>query len=86
LRPYRKSQVTFANRTHQSPAQGSIQGHRKTFIQGDCFYRVATEEGVKAFWRGNMANVIRYFPTTAINFSVKDFFQRKFVKGINPEK
>lgn len=32
-----------------------------------------------------MANVIRYFPTTAINFACKDYFQRKFVSGINPE-
>jgi len=25
--------------------------------------RVAKEEGILAFWRGNWANVIRYFPT-----------------------
>jgi solute carrier family 25 (adenine nucleotide translocator) protein 4/5/6/31 len=30
---------------------------------GDCFKRVASEQGMVAFWRGNMANVIRYFPT-----------------------
>jgi solute carrier family 25 (adenine nucleotide translocator) protein 4/5/6/31 len=41
-------------------------------IKVDCFTRVYKEEGVLAFWRGNWANVIRYFPTTAINFSVKD--------------
>jgi solute carrier family 25 (adenine nucleotide translocator) protein 4/5/6/31 len=40
----------------------------------DCFVRVFKEEGTLAFWRGNWANVIRYFPTTAINFSVKDYF------------
>lgn len=33
-----------------------------------------------------MANVIRYFPTTAINFAVKDSLQRTFVHGINPDK
>jgi len=38
----------------------------------NCFSRVLKEEGLLAFWRGNLANVIRYFPTTAINFSVKD--------------
>lgn len=43
------------------------------------------EEGVLAFWRGNWSNVIRYFPTTAINFSVKDAFQNAFVKGIDPK-
>ncbi|KAG6547669.1 hypothetical protein Mapa_011118 [Marchantia paleacea] len=29
----------------------------------DCFKRTIAEEGVGALWRGNMANVIRYFPT-----------------------
>ena len=29
----------------------------------NCFKRVFREEGVLSFWRGNQANVIRYFPT-----------------------
>lgn len=29
----------------------------------DCFVRVTAEQGILSFWRGNMANVIRYFPT-----------------------
>ena len=29
----------------------------------DAFARVLREEGPAAFWRGNQANVIRYFPT-----------------------
>lgn len=29
----------------------------------DCFARTIKEEGVIALWRGNTANVIRYFPT-----------------------
>lgn len=29
----------------------------------DCFKRTISEEGVFALWRGNTANVIRYFPT-----------------------
>jgi solute carrier family 25 (adenine nucleotide translocator) protein 4/5/6/31 len=41
-----------------------------------------SEEGPQAFWRGNLANVIRYFPTQALNFSFKDFFKRTF----NPYK
>ncbi|KAK6250110.1 hypothetical protein SCA6_004115 [Theobroma cacao] len=30
---------------------------------GDCFKRVLRDEGLFSFWRGNQANVIRYFPT-----------------------
>ena len=30
---------------------------------GDCFKRIIKDEGFGALWRGNNANVIRYFPT-----------------------
>lgn len=30
---------------------------------GECFGRTIKDEGVLALWRGNTANVIRYFPT-----------------------
>ena len=39
---------------------------------GDCFVRVVKEQGFISMWRGNMANVIRYFPTQALNFAFKD--------------
>ena len=29
----------------------------------DCFRRIASEQGILSFWRGNLANVLRYFPT-----------------------
>ncbi|KAG6476045.1 ADP,ATP carrier protein-like [Zingiber officinale] len=44
----------------------------------DCFSRTAREEGVLALWRGNTVNVIRYFPTQALNFAFKDHFKRMF--------
>jgi len=44
----------------------------------DCFRRTASEEGVVSFWRGNTANVIRYFPTQALNFAFKDEFKKMF--------
>jgi len=46
--------------------------------------RVAKEEGVKALWKGNFTNVLRYFPTQALNFSFKDYFKRMF--GRNKER
>ncbi len=30
---------------------------------GDCFSRTIKDEGFGSLWRGNTANVIRYFPT-----------------------
>ena len=41
---------------------------------------MSKEQGVGAFWRGNMANVVRYFPTQAFNFAFKDFFKSIFPK------
>lgn len=46
----------------------------------DCFSRVASEEGVVYFWRGNLANCIRYFPTQALNFAFKPKFKLLFGK------
>jgi len=42
----------------------------------DVFIRVPQEQGFAAFWRGNFANVIRYFPTQALNFAFKDFYKQ----------
>jgi len=46
----------------------------------DCFKRVASEQGIAAFWRGNFTNVIRYFPTQAFNFAFKDTIKAMFPK------
>ncbi|KAL4201325.1 hypothetical protein AMTRI_Chr02g215480 [Amborella trichopoda] len=45
---------------------------------GNCFGRTIKDEGFVALWRGNTANVIRYFPTQALNFAFKDYFKRLF--------
>lgn len=50
----------------------------------DCFSRVSKEEGVGSLWRGNTANVIRYFPTQALNFAFKDYFKKLF--GMKKDK
>jgi solute carrier family 25 (adenine nucleotide translocator) protein 4/5/6/31 len=45
----------------------------------DVLVRVPKEQGFTALWRGNLANVIRYFPTQALNFAFKDT-----IKGLFP--
>merc|ERR1712002_513312 len=44
----------------------------------DCTMRVLKTEGVYPFWRGNLANVLRYFPTQALNFAFKDTVKAMF--------
>jgi len=44
----------------------------------DAFRRIPAEQGMVSFWRGNLANVIRYFPTQALNFAFKDRYKQIF--------
>lgn len=44
----------------------------------DAFRRIPAEQGMVSFWRGNLANVIRYFPTQALNFAFKDTYKQLF--------
>merc|ERR1712077_151711 len=44
----------------------------------DCVKRTLASEGVIPFWRGNLANVLRYFPTQALNFAFKDTIKAAF--------
>merc|ERR1712083_1109942 len=50
--------------------QGKLSEPYKGVI--DCTMRTLKTEGVIPFWRGNLANCIRYFPTQALNFAFKD--------------
>lgn len=52
----------------------------------DCFIRIPKEQGFTAFWRGNFANVIRYFPTQALNFAFKDKYKQIFLGGVDKNK
>ncbi|OQR72707.1 hypothetical protein BIW11_01253 [Tropilaelaps mercedesae] len=49
----------------------------------DAFVRIPKEQGVTAYWRGNLANVIRYFPTQALNFAFKDKYKQVFLGGVD---
>ncbi|MPC19786.1 ADP/ATP translocase 3-like [Portunus trituberculatus] len=49
----------------------------------DCFVRIPKEQGMLAYWRGNLANVIRYFPTQALNFAFKDKYKQIFLGGVD---
>jgi len=52
----------------------------------DCFSRVHKEQGFLSFWRGNVVNVVRYFPTQALNFAFKDKYKALFLDGIQQDQ
>ncbi|KAL1456557.1 hypothetical protein WDU94_001278, partial [Cyamophila willieti] len=52
----------------------------------DCFVRIHKEQGTLSFWRGNSANIMRYFPAQALNFALKDKFKGLFFKGVDKDK
>ncbi|XP_027401248.1 ADP/ATP translocase 1-like [Bos indicus x Bos taurus] len=52
----------------------------------DCVVRIPKEQSFLSFWRGNLANVIRYFPTQALNFAFKDKYKQIFLGGVDRHK
>uniref|UniRef100_A0A673Z0X7 ADP/ATP translocase n=1 Tax=Salmo trutta TaxID=8032 RepID=A0A673Z0X7_SALTR len=52
----------------------------------DCVVRIPKEQGFLSFWRGNLANVIRYFPTQALNFAFKDKYKQIFLDGVDKKQ
>ncbi|KAL3844244.1 hypothetical protein ACJIZ3_001647 [Penstemon smallii] len=49
--------------------------HRRFKGMVDCIARTVREEGVLSLWRGNGSSVIRYYPSVALNFSLKDLYK-----------
>jgi solute carrier family 25 (adenine nucleotide translocator) protein 4/5/6/31 len=47
---------------------------------GDCFRRVHAEQGLKAFWRGNLVNCLRYAPQQGSALAFNDFLNNAFPK------
>nr|CAM90524.1 ADP/ATP translocator [Trichostrongylus vitrinus] len=52
----------------------------------DVLVRIPKEQGFTALWRGNFANVLRYFPTQALNFAFKDSYKKVFLEGLDKKK
>uniref|UniRef100_A0A671DVM0 ADP/ATP translocase n=1 Tax=Rhinolophus ferrumequinum TaxID=59479 RepID=A0A671DVM0_RHIFE len=49
----------------------------------DCIVCIPKEQGMLSFWRGNLANVICYFATQALNFVFKDKYKQVFLGGMD---
>lgn len=47
---------------------------------GDCFKRVHADQGMKAFWRGNLVNCLRYAPQQGSALAFNDALNKAFPK------
>ncbi|GMI92595.1 hypothetical protein like AT5G56450 [Hibiscus trionum] len=56
---------------------------RKRKFKGmfDCIFRTVREEGTLSLWRGNGSSVLRYYPSVALNFSLKDLYKNILRNG-----
>jgi len=54
---------------------GKIQRYKSI---GDCFSRVKSEQGFKAFWRGNLVNCLRYAPQQGSALAFNDYLNTLF--------
>ncbi|XP_068649332.1 probable ADP,ATP carrier protein At5g56450 [Aristolochia californica] len=56
-------------------------GHRRFKGMLDCIFRTVREEGILSLWRGNGSSVLRYYPSVALNFSLKDLYRTMLRSG-----
>ncbi|KAK6057318.1 hypothetical protein COOONC_05162, partial [Cooperia oncophora] len=61
----------------------SIAAHNRYKGIFDALIRVPKEQGFLSFWRGNLTNVMRYFPTQALNFAFNDLYKSILLKEVN---
>ncbi|MBA0568230.1 hypothetical protein Golob_005737 [Gossypium lobatum] len=57
-------------------------GRRKFKGMLDCIFRTVKEEGILSLWRGNGSSVLRYYPSVALNFSLKVIISFLFCKFV----
>lgn len=74
--------VKLVLQTQDASAQIAADKKYKGIV--DAFRRIPAEQGFFSLWRGNLANVVRYFPTQALNFAFKDKYKQIFVRH-NPK-
>jgi|TARA_B110000208_G_scaffold183328_1_gene235924 solute carrier family 25 (adenine nucleotide translocator) protein 4/5/6/31 len=67
--------------------QGEAKGNTKPYTGiMDAATRIPAEQGIASFWRGNLANCVRYFPTQALNFAFKSKYKAFYKKQLGITK
>ncbi|KAK8602459.1 hypothetical protein V6N12_052265 [Hibiscus sabdariffa] len=73
LAPIERAKVLLQTQDSNLAFVGS--GRRKFKGMLDCISRTVREEGILSLWRGNGSSVLRYYPSVALNFSLKDLYK-----------
>ncbi|KAH7572442.1 hypothetical protein ACOSP7_015601 [Xanthoceras sorbifolium] len=60
-------------------------GRRRFKGMFDCILHTVREEGVLSLWRGNGSSVLRYYPSVALNFSLKDLYRNILRNGYSQD-
>ncbi|KAL2620686.1 hypothetical protein R1flu_000891 [Riccia fluitans] len=71
--PVERAKLLLQTQDSNVVIQNGKQARYKGLV--DCIVRVAREEGFLSLWRGNGISVLRYYPSLAINFAMKDFYR-----------
>ena len=75
--PIERVKLLLQNQNENVRRGITLRSQRYTGIV-DAFTRLPREQGFASFWRGNLANVVRYIPQMALNFAFKDAFKSLF--------
>ncbi|KAK8706836.1 hypothetical protein V6N13_057912 [Hibiscus sabdariffa] len=79
LAPIERAKVLLQTQDSNLAFVGS--GRRKFKGMLDCISRTVREEGILSLWRGNGSSVLRYYPSVALNFSLKcGTFTKSYLK------
>ncbi|KAF6157189.1 hypothetical protein GIB67_041650 [Kingdonia uniflora] len=69
--PIERTKLLLQTQESNFAIVGSNGGKRRFKGMLDCIVRTVREEGIVSLWRGNGSSVLRYYPSVALNFSLK---------------
>ncbi|KAI6177183.1 ADP/ATP translocase [Aphelenchoides bicaudatus] len=85
--PIDRVKLVLQLQNRSSTMAGTSEMSRQTYNgMLDCFKRLCSEQGVASLWRGNSANVIRCFPSHALNFVLRDQYRILFLRNVDKHK
>ncbi|KAJ7958369.1 Mitochondrial ADP/ATP carrier protein [Quillaja saponaria] len=77
--PIERAKLLLQTQESNLAIVGSGRGKFKGML--DCIVRTVREEGILSLWRGNGSSVLRYYPSVALNFSLKDLYNNMLRGG-----